>query len=177
MAYMLHNVRENAHVSQCSFWHYCGCISFTGRQKCSIQACTGSGVFGSRRSDSMHAAVGVAWSMRTCPASQLQGTASHRLFVSVSSRERSHHVVVFPPARVLCSWFGSGARARWVRARSRESLAVRCLVVVLLQTQRGDYPTRILVILLVRVIPARPGCRSRYPSLARLAYPTSHCPC
>ena len=54
----------------------------------SIQACAGSEVFGSRRSDFMHAAVGVAWSMRTCPASQLQGTASHRLFVSVSSRER-----------------------------------------------------------------------------------------
>ena len=60
----------------------------------------------------MRAAVCVAWSMRACPASQLQGTASHRLCVSVSSRERSHHVVVFPPARVLCSWFGSGARAR-----------------------------------------------------------------
>ena len=43
---------------------------------------------------------------------QLQGTASHRLCVSVSSRERSHHVVVLPPARVRCSWFGSGARAR-----------------------------------------------------------------
>ena len=38
-------------------------------------------------------------SMRACLASQLQGTASHRLFVSVSSRERSRHVVAFPPSR------------------------------------------------------------------------------
>ena len=39
---------------------------------CSIQACAGSEVFGSRRSDLMHVAVAIAW-VTACPTSQLQG--------------------------------------------------------------------------------------------------------